>query len=70
MFKCQMPKCNYRGKTYEAPTRVTLVTRPKAYENVISRGKKKFTVRSEGTEIVLEAAVCASCVEKLSNDHS
>lgn len=65
MFKCQMPKCTYRGKHYETPTRVVLVTRPKAYENVISRGKKKFTVRSEGSEIALEAAVCSGCAEKL-----
>lgn len=65
MFKCEMPKCNYRGKHHEAPTRVTLVTHPKTYENVIKRGKKSITIRSEGSEIALEAAVCSGCVEKL-----
>lgn len=65
MFKCQAKGCNARGEKYEAPVKRVTETRKKTYENVISRGKKKFTVRSEGSEIVSEIAVCSKCAEKL-----
>jgi hypothetical protein len=61
MFKCQ--KCGKQSKTYEGQTKVVLETRPKIYENVIRRGRKSFTVRSEGSEIVKEIAVGPCCAE-------
>lgn len=67
MFKCQADKCKYRGKAGEAPTKVVTETRKKTYENVIVRGKKVFTVRSEGTEIVKEVHVCRSCADKIAS---
>lgn len=65
MFKCQNKGCKHRGGAYETPFRVVTETRPKTYENVIKRGKKSITIRSEGSEIVKEVSVCASCAEKM-----
>ena len=65
MFKCENKGCKHRGKNYESPVKRVLETRKKTYENVVRRGKKSITIRSEGTEIVKEISVCSVCAEKL-----
>lgn len=62
MFICQ--SCKAQSKAGEGQTKLVTDFRKKTYENLIKRGKKTFTVKSEGFEIVKEIAVCAPCAQK------
>lgn len=63
MYKCQ--SCKGQSKAGEGQNKRIIETRRKTYENVVRRGKKSFTIKSEGSEIVREVAICTPCVSKL-----
>lgn len=59
-----MYKCGECKKTQpEGTKRINFIaqTRPKTYENRISKGKREKVIRSSGWEIVKEIALCTPC---------
>lgn len=59
MYRCQ--RCKSQSKVGEKQIKVTSETRKKTYENHIRKGKKVFTIKSEGFEIVKELKLCTAC---------
>ena len=63
MYRCQ--SCKKNSKPGEAQNKRVIETRKKTYENHIRKGKKVITIRSEGSEIVKEVAICSGCASKV-----
>ncbi len=59
MYKCKA--CGKQSSPGEGQSKRVTEVRRRSYENVITRGKKSFVIKSEGFEIVREVPVCSSC---------
>lgn len=59
MFKCFACKKDQSPGTKQV--KYATETRKKTYSNLIRRGRKEFSVNSEGWEIVSEVSVCNPC---------
>lgn len=61
MFKCF--GCKKTQPQGEKQVKYITSSRKRSYENVVRRGKKSFTIKSEGWEIVSEVPLCRPCFD-------